>query len=487
MNMMTKIKPAPVAPQRLFIGGQWVEPISNQKLDVISPMTEELILSYPEAGRADIDRAVAEARDAFDNGPWPRMAPSERARYLRKIAELLSQRLDDIANAWTLQVGAPIMLTKKLVGQNPTLFNYYADLIETYLFVDDRKRDDGGKVKVAKEPVGVCAAITPWNAPLVLLSYKVAAGLASGCTIVSKPSPETPLEAYILAECIEKAGLPAGVFNLVPAGREGGDYLVRHKDIDKVAFTGSTAAGKHIAAVCAQRLARVSLELGGKSAAILLDDADFSAALPSLMVYSMPITGQVCFSLTRILVPERRKQEFLDMFLGAVSRIKVGDPFSPDTQMGPLTMARQLARVQEYIAAGRAEGATIACGGGRPKGLDKGYYIEPTVFTDVHPFMKIAQEEIFGPVVSVMSYTDEDDAIRKANNSVYGLSGAVYTANPERGYEMARRMRTGSVTVNGMIVDPKHPFGGFKQSGIGREGGPEGLDNYLETKTIHFA
>jgi acyl-CoA reductase-like NAD-dependent aldehyde dehydrogenase len=315
-------------------------------------VTEELILSYPEAGRADIDRAVAEARDAFDNGPWPRMAPSERARYLRKVAELLSQRLDDIANAWTLQVGAPIMLTKKLVGQNPTLFNYYADLIETYPFVDDRKRDDGGKVKVAKEPIGVCAAITPWNAPLVLLSYKVAAGLAAGCTIVSKPSPETPLEAYILAECIEKAGLPAGVFNLVPAGRQGGDYLVRHKDVDKVAFTGSTAAGKHIAAVCAERLARVSLELGGKSPAILLDDADFAAALPSLMVYSMPITGQVCFSLTRILVPERRKQDFLDMFLGAVSRIKVGDPFSPDTQMGPLTMARQLARVEGRCDAG---------------------------------------------------------------------------------------------------------------------------------------
>jgi aldehyde dehydrogenase (NAD+) len=485
MNMMTKI--APVAPTKLFIGGQWVEPISRQTLDVISPVTEERILSYPEAGRADIDRAVAEARDAFDNGPWPRMAPSERARYLRKVAELLSQRHDDIANAWTLQVGAPIMLTKKLVGQNATLFNYYADLIETYPFVDDRTRDGGGKVKVVQEPVGVCAAITPWNAPMVLLSYKVAAGLAAGCTIVSKPSPETPLEAYILAECIDKAGLPPGVFNLVPAGREGGDYLVRHKSIDKVAFTGSTAAGKHIAGVCAQRLARVSLELGGKSAAILLDDADFAAALPTLMIYSMPITGQVCFSLTRILVPERRKQEFLDMFLGAVSRIKVGDPFSAETQMGPLTLARQLERVQGYIAAGRAEGATVACGGGRPKGLERGYYVEPTVFTDVHPYMKIAQEEIFGPVVSVISYSDEDDAIRKANNSVYGLSGAVYTANPDRGYAMARRMQTGSVTINGMIVDPKHPFGGFKQSGVGREGGIEGLANYVETKTIHFA
>src|SRR5690606_34085440 len=257
--------------------------------------------------------------------------------------------------------------------------------------------------------------------------------------------------------------------------------------IDKVAFTGSTGAGKAIAKICADRLARVSLELGGKSAAILLDDADFKAALPSLMAYTMPITGQVCFSLTRILVPESRKQEFLDLYLGGVKSIKVGDPFDPATQMGPLNMARQRARVESYIAAGRAEGATVACGGGRPAGLDKGFYVEPTVFTDVTPHMKIVQEEIFGPVVSVLTYSDDDDAVAKANNSTYGLSGAVYTANPERGYDIARRVRTGSMTVNGMIVDPKHPFGGFKQSGMGREGGPEGLDNYVETKTIHFA
>ncbi|QDZ00632.1 aldehyde dehydrogenase [Nitratireductor mangrovi] len=487
MNVMHSPTVGPKTPESFFINGRWVEPISKQLLKVVSPATEELLLSYPEAGPADIDRAVAAARAAFDKGPWPQMSATERARYLRRVAELLNGRLDEIAQAWTLQVGAPISLTKKLVGQNPTLFNYYADLIETFAFVDERKRDDGGRVRVVKEPVGVCAAITPWNAPLVLLSYKVAAGLAAGCTMVAKPSPETPLEAYILAECIERAGLPEGVFNIVPAGREGGDRLVRHKGIDKVAFTGSTGAGKHIAAVCSERLARVSLELGGKSAAVLLDDADFQAALPSLMVYTMPITGQVCFSLTRILVPERREKEFLDLYLGAVSGIKVGDPFDPTTQMGPLTMARQRARVEGYIAAGRAEGARIACGGGRPQGLDRGYYVEPTVFTDVTPHMKIVQEEIFGPVVSVLTYRDEDEAAEKANNSSYGLSGAVYTVDPERGYRMARRMRTGSVTINGMIVDPKHPFGGYKQSGIGREGGPEGLDNYLETKTIHYA
>jgi acyl-CoA reductase-like NAD-dependent aldehyde dehydrogenase len=485
MNMIRT--PSPKAPERFYIGGRWLEPIARQTLKVVSPVTEETLITYPEAGPADIDRAVTAAREAFDKGPWPKMPPAERAGFLRRVADLLTERLDEIAHAWTIQVGAPISLTKKLVGQNPTLFRYYADLIETYPFVDERKRDDGGRVRVAKEPVGVCAAITPWNAPLVLLSYKVAAGLAAGCTIVAKPSPETPLEAYILAECIEQAGLPAGVFNIVPAGREGGDYLVRHRGIDKVAFTGSTGAGKHIAAVCAERLARVSLELGGKSAAVLLDDADFAKALPSLMVYTMPITGQVCFSLTRILVPERREREFLDLYLGAVSGIKVGDPMDPATQMGPLTMARQRDRVEGYIAAGRAEGARVACGGGRPRGFDRGYFVEPTVFTDVTPHMKIVQEEIFGPVVSVLTYRDEDEAAEKANNSTYGLSGAVYTADPERGYRMARRMRTGSITINGMIVDPKHPFGGFKQSGIGREGGPEGLENYIETKTIHFA
>src|SRR6185312_1208709 len=385
MNVTAKIAAQPKAPEKFFIGGKWVEPLSNRKLDVISPVTEERILSYPEASQADMDRAVAAAREAFDSGPWPRMAPSERAPYLRKVADLLAQRLDDIAYSWTLQVGAPIMLTKKLVGQNPTLFNYYADLAETYPFVDERKRDDGGKVKVVKEPVGVCAAITPWNAPLVLLSYKVAAGLAAGCTIVAKPAPETPADAYLLAECIEAAGLPPGVFNLVPAGRETGDYLIRHTGIDKISFTGSTAAGKHIAAVAAELLARASFELGGKSAAVILEDADVSKVLPSLVPFSMPITGQVCFSLTRVLVPEKRKQELLDAYVGAIKNVKVGDPMDPATQMGPLAMQRQLTRVQGYIAKGKDEGAKLALGGGRPKGFDRGWFIEPTVFTDVQP------------------------------------------------------------------------------------------------------
>jgi acyl-CoA reductase-like NAD-dependent aldehyde dehydrogenase len=475
------------SPQSLFIGGDWVKPLSDRTLQVISPVTEEVLMSFPEASERDMDRAVAAARDAFDNGPWPRMSAQERGAQLIKIAEALRARLPELADVWTAQVGAPIGLTRYAVSQAPTLFEFYGKLIQSYPLVDERRRDDNGRVRVVREPVGVVAAITPWNAPLVLLCYKAAAALAAGCTVVSKPSPETPMDAYILAECMQAAGLPPGVFNVLPAGREVGDYLIRHPGIDKVSFTGSTAAGKHIAEVCAKRLARASFELGGKSAAIVLDDADVGKVLQSLVPFSMPITGQVCFSLTRVLVPKTRAREVLDAYVGAVRTVKVGDPFEADTQMGPLSMQRQLARVQGYIAKGVAEGAKMVTGGGRPASLKRGFFIEPTVFSDVDTRMTIAQEEIFGPVVSFITYDGIDDAVRKANDTVYGLHGAVYTADEEHGYEVARRVRSGSVTINGMIVDPKMPFGGFKQSGLGREGGPEGLDLYLETKTIYYA
>ena len=475
------------APHAFFIGGRWVSPAGNRTLSVISPVTEEILMAFPEASEKDVDRAVAAARDAFDAGPWPRMSAQERGRLLVEVASALRKRLPELANAWTAQVGAPISLTRYAVGQAPELFEYYGKLIQTYPIVDERTRDDGRRARIVKEPVGVVAAITPWNAPLVLLCYKAAAALAAGCTVVSKPSPETPMDAYILAECIEQAGLPPGVFNVIPAGREVGDYLVRHPGIDKISFTGSTAAGKHIAAVAADRLARVSLELGGKSAAIVLPDADVGKMLESLVPYSMPITGQVCFALTRILVPKSRKQEITEAYTSAVRQIRVGDPFDDATNMGPLAMRRQLERVQGYIQAGKAEGARLLMGGGRPAGFDRGYFIEPTVFTDVDSRMKIAQEEIFGPVVSIIEYETPDDAARIANDTQYGLHGAIYTADPEQGYAMARRMRSGSVTVNGMIVDPKMPFGGFKQSGLGREGGPEGLDPYFEVKTVYFA
>ncbi len=475
------------SPDSFFIGGKWEKPATKNTLDVISPVTEEIILKFAEAAPQDVDKAVAAARKAFDTGPWPRMSPQERGKALLKVAELLKARLPELATTWTAQVGAPISLTRYLSTQPAQLFEYYGTLIQSYMLVDERRGGHGELVRVVKEPVGVCAAITPWNAPLVLLCYKVAAGLAAGCTIVAKPAPETPADAYILAECIEAAGLPPGVFNVIPAGRETGDYLIRHPGIDKISFTGSSAAGRHIAAAAAERLARTSFELGGKSAAIILEDADVAKVLPSLVQFSMPITGQVCFSLTRVLVPESRKQELLDAYVGAIKGVKVGDPMDAATQMGPLAMQRQLTRVQGYIAKGKEEGAKLALGGGRPKGFDRGWFVEPTVFTDVQPSMTIAREEIFGPVVSFISYTDVDDAVQKANDTIYGLHGAVYTQDAEHGYGIARRVRSGSVTVNGLIVDPTMPFGGFKQSGTGREGGIEGLDPYFELKTIYFA
>jgi len=469
----------------LFLNGAWAAPSSTQSLSVISPVTEEEIMRFPDGAPADMDRAVAAARGAFDSGPWPRMSAQERGEALLKVAAALTRRLPELANAWTAQVGAPISLTRYASTQAPGLFEFYGRMIQTCTLIDDRKRDDGRIAHIVREPAGVVAAITPWNAPMVLLCYKVAPALAAGCTVVSKPAPETPMDAYLLAECIQEAGLPPGVFNVVPAGRETGDYLVRHPGIDKISFTGSTAAGRHIMAACAERMARCSFELGGKSAAIVMEDADMSHVLQSLAPFSMPITGQVCFSLTRVLVPKSRATEIRDAYVGAIRNLKVGDPFDAGTHMGPLTMSRQLTRVQGYIEKGRAEGARLVLGGGRPSQPKKGYFIEPTVFADVDTRMTIAQEEIFGPVVSFITYDGIDDAVAKANGTMYGLHGAIYTADAERGYQVARRIRSGSVTINGMIVDYKMPFGGFKQSGIGREGGIEGLENYFEVKTIY--
>jgi acyl-CoA reductase-like NAD-dependent aldehyde dehydrogenase len=475
------------APHALFIDGVWARPHTERKLNVISPVTEEVFLTVAEATDRDIDHAVAAARAAFEAGEWPRMTASERGRVLLRIAAVLEQRLPDLANAWSAQVGAPISLTRYAVTQAPTLFRFYGELIEKYPLIEERQRDDGRIAKVVREPVGVVAAITPWNAPLVLLCYKVAAALAAGCTVVAKPSPETPIDAYILAECMEEAGLPPGVFNVVPAGREVGDYLVRHPGIDKISFTGSTAAGKHIAAVAANRLTRTSFELGGKSAAVVLPTANVSAMLASLVPYSMPITGQVCFSLTRILVPRSREREIIEAYTAAVRQVRVGDPFESSTQMGPLAMERQLHRVRGYIESGKEEGARLVLGGGRPAGFSRGYFIEPTVFAAVDERMKIAQEEIFGPVVSIIAYDTLDDAVRIANGTPFGLHGAIYTADVDEGFAVARRIRSGSVTINGLIVDPKMPFGGFKESGLGREGGIEGLDPYFELKTVYFA
>jgi aldehyde dehydrogenase (NAD+) len=471
--------------KNFYIGGEWVTPQSDRKLELVSPMTEETFLTVPEASEKDVDRAVRAAREAFDHGPWPRMSPQERGKFVTAIGEELKKRLPLLASVWTAQVGAPQGFASYVVTHGPQIFEFYGQLGAKANFTETRDVI-GGKAAVIREPVGVAAVITPWNAPLPLMSYGVAAGLVAGCTIVAKPAPETPLEALILAECAQAVGLPPGVFNVVPAGREVGDYLIHRPEIDKISFTGSVAAGKHIAEVCAKRLARCTLELGGKSPAVIMDDADLSNALGAIVPFSMPMTGQICFSLTRVLVSKKRHDEVVDAYSQAVKKIAVGDPWKAETQMGPLSMKRQLDRVMGYLEKGRKEGATLVTGGGRPKDMNRGYYVEPTIFTNVDSNMTIAKEEIFGPVVAVMPYENEEDAIRIANASTYGLSGAVFTKDPERGLALARRIRSGNVTVNGLNLQVTVPFGGYKQSGIGRVGGPEGLEAYQEIKTVYL-
>jgi aldehyde dehydrogenase (NAD+) len=469
-----------------YVGGKWVKPQSDRKLELISPVTEECFLRVPEASEKDVDQAVRAAREAFDNGPWPRMSPQERSKFVLAIGEEMKKRAAVLTDTWTAQVGAPKSFAGFIIGFAPQLFEMYGKIGAKGDFVETRDMLNGGRALVIREPVGVVAIITPWNAPMVLTSYGVAAALTAGCTIVAKPAPETPIEGQLLAECAEAVGLPHGVLNIVPAGREVGDYLINRPEIDKVSFTGSVAAGKHIAEVCAGRLARCTLELGGKSPAVIMDDADLATALGTIVPFGMPMSGQICFSLTRVLVSKKRHDEVVDAYTQAVKKIVVGDPWQAETQMGPLSMKRQLDRVLGYIEKGRAEGAKVATGGGRPKDINRGYYVEPTIFSNVSSDMTIAKEEIFGPVVSVMPYDNEEDAIRIANQSSYGLSGAVFTRDPEKGMALARRIRTGNVTVNGLNLQVSVPFGGFKESGIGRVGGPEGLEAYQEIKSVYM-
>jgi aldehyde dehydrogenase (NAD+) len=468
----------------LFIGGQWVKPDSDATIDVVSPSSEELVGRVPAPSAADVDRAVMAARDAFDHGPWPRLAPQERAAVLRRIADGLERRAAELAEIVTTENGTPISVSgaAQVLGAVPHL-RVHADLAERHEFAQAR---DGVRIRAAilKEPVGVVAGIVPWNGPIVLTAMKLGPALAAGCTFVCKPPPETPLCFTVLAEVCEQAGLPDGVLSIIPGDREAGRRLVSHPAVDKVAFTGSTAAGRWIMAQCAEHVKRVSLELGGKSAAIILDDVDAESAITQLLPMATLMSGQMCLLQSRVLVPRERRAELVDCLCDAISTLKVGDPFDADTYFGPLVAQRQRTRVEEYIAAGRAEGATVALGGGRPQHLPKGWYVEPTVFTDVDNRMRIAREEIFGPVTSVIAYDDVDEAIDIANDTEFGLAGAVYTADPARGFEVARRVRAGTYGVNCYGTDALVPFGGYKQSGLGREGGPEGLEEYLETKAI---
>jgi aldehyde dehydrogenase (NAD+) len=468
----------------LFIDGGWVEPSSAAKIDVITPSTEELFISVAEAQTADINRAVAAARHAFDHGPWPKMSHAERAGYLRAIAKQLSARVPDLATIWTSETGVTCTHSNAVVGVVSGVYEYYASLAESFAFEERHKPGAGNVGLVVREPVGVVGAIIPWNGPLFLSAYKIAPALLAGCAVILKASPQAPGCAYVMAEIMEAVGLPKGVFNIVTAEREASEALVLHPGVDKITFTGSDAAGKRIGAICGERVARCTLELGGKSAAVVFDDCDLETVAKSISRSARINSGQVCSSLTRVIVARRRHDQLLDAMSAAFSSIKVGDPFDSATDMGPLAMARQRDRVEGYIAKGKAEGATLATGGGRPKHLNRGYFIEPTVFGNVNNSMTIAREEIFGPVVSVIAADSDEQAIDIANDTPFGLNASVFTNDVERAYRAARRLRTGTVGHNSFRSDLTIAFGGFKQSGIGREGGVEGLLSFLETKTI---
>ena len=472
---------------RLFIGGSWQRPSSSELLDVVSPHNETVLATVATAVPEDVDRAVAAARQAFDVGPWPRMSPQGRIETVRRLAVLYKERRKEMAALITAEMGSPISFSKFSQATLPVLLmDALTNAAEQLAWEEPRRGHYGTDVIVRQEPIGVVAAIVPWNMPQFLLVGKLVPALLAGCSVVVKPAPETPLDAMLLAELLEQVGLPEGVVSILPAGREVGEYLVAHPGVDKVSFTGSTAAGRSVAAACGAALKPVSLELGGKSAAVVLDDADPQSVAEGIKVAGLMNSGQACVAQTRILVPAGRRAEFTDALAAMMQSLTVGDPTDPATEIGPLVAQRQQARVGEYIAEGTREGARLVVGGeGVPEGLDKGWYVRPTLFADVDNAMRIAQEEIFGPVLSVITYSDDADAVRIANDSPYGLSGSVWTADTDRGLAVARGVRTGTFGVNQPYsMDPAAPFGGVKGSGIGRELGQEGLASYLQSKAI---
>ncbi|MCW2720797.1 aldehyde dehydrogenase [Pseudonocardia sp.] len=471
----------------LYIGGGWTSPSSSATITAVSASTEEVLGSVPEGTDADIDRAVDAARRAFDAPDgWSRRSPQERAEVLERFAVALEARGGETARRVSMQNGMPLAVAGQFEAFfPPALLRYYGGLVATTPGEEERPGMLGGASLVIKEPIGVVGAIVPWNVPQGITFLKIAPALAAGCSVVLKPAPETVLDAFLMAEAAIEAGLPEGVLNIVPGGRELGAYLVAHPGVDKVSFTGSTAAGRAIAETCGRLLRPVTLELGGKSAAIVLDDADLSSTIESFFASTLLNNGQICWLGTRVLAPQSRYQEIVDTVTGLASSLVIGDSLDPATQMGPLVSARQRDRVESYIAKGKGEGARLTTGGGRPD-RDKGWFVQPTVFADVDNNHTIAQEEIFGPVLSVIPYRDEDEAVAIANDSDYGLGGSVWTADPDRGAAVARRVRTGTIGVNAYVNDPSVPFGGIKASGMGRELGPEALGAFQVLKTVYL-
>ena len=471
---------------KIYIDGAWVPSDGSGTIDVFDSTNGEVIATIPSGTAADVDKAVQAARAAF--ATWSQTTPEERAKALTRVGEGLAARMDEIATVITREAGMPKWLSSIVQAGLPiNSFNTAAQLAESYEYESEL-----GNSLVVKEPVGVVGAITPWNYPLHQIAAKVAYAIAAGCTVVLKPSEVAPVDAFILAEIVDDAGLPAGVFNLVPGtGPEVGEAIAAHPDVDMVSFTGSTRAGKRVAEVAAQSLKRVALELGGKSANVLLDDLDdegFERAVRDGIQKAYINSGQTCTALTRMLVPADRLADAERIAADEVeTKFQPKDPFAEGAMLGPLASQAQVDRVTNYIQKGIDEGAKVVTGGPeRPEGLEGGYFVTPTVFSDVRNDMTIAQEEIFGPVLSILSYDGEDEAAAIANGSPYGLSGGVWSADAERAKAFARRIRTGQIEINGGAFNPNAPFGGYKNSGYGREYGPYGFEEFLEVKSMQL-
>ncbi|AFM15039.1 NAD-dependent aldehyde dehydrogenase [Mycolicibacterium chubuense NBB4] len=469
---------------KLFIGGKWVEPATSDVIEVHSPATGELVGKVPLASAADVDAACAAARKAFDEGPWPQMSPAERAEILGRAVKILEERADELKFLLAAETGQPPTIVDMMqYGAAMSAFQFFAGAADKFAWKEIR---DGiyGQTLVVREPIGVVGAVTAWNVPFFLAANKLGPALLAGCTIVLKPAAETPLSVFAMAEAFAEAGLPEGVLSIVPGGPETGRALTANPELDKFTFTGSSAVGKEIAKIAAEKLKPCTLELGGKSAAIICEDADLDSTLPMLVFSGLMNSGQACVGQTRILAPRSRYDEVVEKLSAAVSGMLPGLPTDAAAMIGPLISEKQRERVEGYIKKGVEEGARVVVGGERPEGLDSGWYVQPTVFADVDNSMTIAQEEIFGPVLAVIPYEDEDDAVRIANDSVYGLAGSVYTTDNDKALQIARKIRTGTYAVNMYAFDPGAPFGGFKNSGIGRENGPEGIEAYCEPKSI---
>ena len=467
---------------QLYIDGKWIQPIGTGSIDVINPATEEIIGKIPVGSKKDIDNAASAARIAFDS--WSKSSIKTRIDILNALSNALKERGEDIAQTITAEVGTPIGYSRvAMVGTPRVVSRSYAKILENF--------DCEEKVRnsiICKEPIGVCAFITPWNFPLHQIIGKVAPAIAAGCTMILKPSKEAPLSAFILADILHEIGLPSGVFNLVSGhGSEIGNYMSSHPEVDMVSFTGSTGAGISVSEAAATTVKRVTLELGGKSANVALEDADPTLVAKKAIGACHQNSGQTCSALTRLIIPESMSDKVYQIIAEKNNSYTVGDPLEENTRCGPMVSLRQQKSVSKYIESGINEGASLISGGlGMPEGISKGYYVKPTIFANVSPDMKIWKEEIFGPVLVITTYKSEEEALELANDSIYGLSGGVWSKDQERAIEFAKDMRTGQVSVNGGAFNVSAPFGGYKLSGNGRELGAHGLNEFLEIKSIQL-